>query len=110
MVSGWENADLKDHPDIMFAEDPEEFDLFIKDKSLIEEDALIRFIAGKFSLDESVKCHAKWLTHPGYRYGKIYLWVRKTELDSTVGKIGFKLVVNEGATNKEGNIRVFMQI
>lgn len=91
MVSGWEKADFKDHPDIMFAENPEEFCLFMKDKSLIEEDTLIRFIASKFSLNENVKCHDQWLTHPGFRYGKIYLWVRKTEMDSTVGKIGFKL-------------------
>ena len=93
IISGWEKADLKDHPNILHKENPEEFDLFIKDKVLLEEDSLIRFIVGKFSLEDNVKCHTEWLTPSGgYCYNdKIYLWVRKTERESAVEKIGFKL-------------------
>lgn len=92
MVNGWERVDVKDHPDIMYRENPEEFDLFIKDTSLKEEDTLIRSIVGKLSLAENVKCYSQWLTHPGYRStNKMYLWVRKTELNSTMEKTGLNL-------------------
>jgi hypothetical protein len=92
MISGWQKADLKDHPDILCKEDPKEFDLFIKKTSLIDEDILLRFILRKFSLFEKVQCGSQWLKHPGCGYnGKLYLWIKKTELDGAVEKIGFKL-------------------
>ncbi len=92
MISGWEKTDLNDHPDILHKEDPNEFDLFTKTTSLKEEDSLILFIARKFGLFGKVYCSFQWLKDPGAENnGKLYLWIKKTELDTAVEKIGFQL-------------------
>ena len=92
IVNGWEKSKIEDHPGIMFKEDPEKFELYIKNKALIDEDTLIHFIAAKFSLADNITCNSQWLGHPGYHYnGKIYLWIRKSALENVREKVGFKL-------------------
>lgn len=85
LITGWSKADPKNYPDIMYTKDHQEFEFYIKNQTLIEEDTLIRFIASKLSLDNDLLCDRE----DGYD-GKIYLWVRKTALENVVEKIGFK--------------------
>lgn len=90
ITTGWRRAAIEDNPDMMDQENPDEFDLFIKDETLIEEDTLIRFIASRLSLENDVHCFDTWLTHSGYKFGKTYLWIRKSEFENVVDKFGFK--------------------
>lgn len=92
MTTGWKKAESQDHLVVLFKEDPKEFELFTKKASLVREDNLICCMASKFFLEDNVKCHAEWRTDSGYCHnGRIYLWIRKTELESVVEKMGFKL-------------------
>ncbi len=92
MITGWANAKIEDHSDIMFKEDPQEFELVIKDSTLVEENNLIRFIAKKFSLEDDIICQSEWLTPTDSWYtGKIYLWIRRAALEIVLEKMCFKL-------------------
>jgi hypothetical protein len=84
LITGWSKADPKNYPDIMFTKDPQEFELYIKNQSLIEENNLIHFIARKLSLNNDLS------TDEDDCNGKIFLRVRKTALENVVEKIGFK--------------------
>ena len=79
---GW-GVEPKKNPFPYFEADPKEFDLFTKDRSLIEEDSLIRFVISRLSLEDDVNCDAD--------NGKIYLWIRTSALENVINKMGFRL-------------------
>lgn len=92
MITGWEKANIKDHPDIMCKEDPRQFELFIKESSLKQEVILLRYIALRLSLEGDIKCANVWIKDAEYCFEKkIYLWIRKTAIETVREKVGFKL-------------------
>ena len=91
-IAGWNSAKIEEHPDILLKKNPDDFYLFIKERTLSEEDVLIRLLAKKFAMQEDVNCHSEWVTHSEYRNkNKIYLWIKKTVLEDVISKFGFKL-------------------
>jgi len=95
MKTGWVNAKLAECPDILHKENPDEFELFVKDSPSFGEDSLIRFIALRFSLNEDLKCGNAWKEHLGYRHGNLYLWIRKSALEMVVDTFGFEFSQRE---------------
>jgi len=93
MTTGWVSARPEEHPDIMFKENPDEFQLFIKKKTLIEEDDLIAFIARRVGIEQDIKCHGESLGHSvGYGYtDERYLWIRRSALMKVIDTFGFRL-------------------
>jgi hypothetical protein len=83
MRSGWIESSLEEHQDILFKEDTEKFALFVKKMTIAEEDILIRFLAGKFELEDQVKCY--------FEKGKIYMWIDKKEQSKIIEKFGFEI-------------------
>ena len=88
LATGWKRAEPQDHPKILHKQDPKGYDLFIKTPSLFEEDTLIRFIAAQLKLSTDICCSNHWTDR---RPNELYLWVKKTSLQTFVEKTDFKL-------------------
>jgi len=89
----WKSARLEDHPTIMFKEDPEYWNLFIKKQNVSQENHLIGWVCGKFNLLDKISCHDKWLKTPKVDYelrDEIYLWVKKDAQEKFDEIFGFK--------------------
>ena len=94
MTTGWVSARPEEHPDSMFKENPDEFQLFIKKKTLIEEDDLIAFIAKRVGMRQDITCHSALVGQSvvGLDYtNKRYLWIRRSALMKVVDTFGFRL-------------------
>jgi hypothetical protein len=92
ITAGWVRANIEEYPDMMFKEDPDEFELFIKKEALPEEEQLICCIAIRFGFKNDVRCHSRWSYGSSYEdKGIIYQWIRKKALEKVVEKLGFKL-------------------
>ena len=91
MTTGWISAKLEDNLGILMKKNTDEFALFIKEQSLVEENVLIRFIAARLSMSNDVECWDMWLTEKGYCYpkNKIYLWIKKSALQKVVANFRF---------------------
>lgn len=90
---GWKCAKPEDYPNIMFKEDSERWNLFIKKEELSEECNFIGWLCGNFNLLEKISCHDKWLKSPkaGYELrDEIYLWVKKDSQEKFDEIFGFK--------------------
>ncbi|MDB6081514.1 MAG: hypothetical protein JWO53_786, partial [Chlamydiia bacterium] len=91
MTTGWERATIDENPYIMYKQKSDEFDLFIKEDNMLEEDSLIRLIARRFSIESSIKCDSLWLhQNGGYCSGKLYLWIKKSDVEKVIDIFGFK--------------------
>ncbi len=82
----WEEVCSEDRPYLKrkSKDSREDFDLFVKKTTLIEEKTLILFIISRIAMQAHVKCHGDKLSSDN-----IYLWVRKSALDDVVAKFGF---------------------
>lgn len=91
MKTGWKASEIRDYPNMPHTEDPFEFALFVKKASLVQEDVLIRFIAGRFDLCNDITCCTERTRcareEPG---GNVYLWIKKSALEEFIDKFGFK--------------------
>lgn len=90
--NGWIPAKAEDHTHILYQVDAEQFDLFVKSTTPIqEEDTLIRFIATKFSMtEEQIICYRSWSCETECHPDKPYLWIRKSDLKKVVDIFGFQ--------------------
>lgn len=90
--TGWSQSPLD--KTMMFKKDPERFILFTKSRTpLTEEETLIRFMASKTGLSESVTCHDQWLIEPrGHRLGDMYMWIDRDKLPLVIETYGFEFV------------------
>jgi hypothetical protein len=88
MRSHWKEANKVDYRDIIHKEDSDNFFLFIKPSSLMQEDSLIRYITGRIGMKGRVKCYRDWLLPDNHR-NQIYLWVRKAALEEVIIKFDF---------------------
>lgn len=67
--------------------------LFVKEKPLIEEDILIKFLARKFNVRDTIGCDSKLLKQPNSleRHERLYLVVRKNALDKVKSTLQLNL-------------------
>lgn len=88
MRKGWVESKLENYPTILFTEDPSKYTLFVKNKSLVDEDTLICFLIRKFGLKNQIKCYYQW---KGFRNEnhKIYIWIANEKLSEVIEKFGF---------------------
>ena len=76
----------------MFAKSEEEWLLFLKNKKLIEEDQLLRYLASKFKVDKKIMCYDHW-NDDNSNANKIYLWIRKDAVDEVKNVLGLDLIM-----------------
>ncbi len=69
---GWRVALFSDYPNIIFGKSEDEYHLFVKEKSLREEDTLMRFLIDKFCLTTIADCLRGRNT--------VYLLIRKSDV------------------------------
>lgn len=94
---GWKRSTATKHPTIKFKKDEQDWNLYSKPCTLIEEDILICYLAHKFKMHKEIICYSEWLQD----CDSIYLWIKKDALDA------FKEIFNfEGirTVNSEGCI------
>lgn len=77
--NGWYAATLEQCPTIMVTQDENNWYLLVKDKVFVCEDVLIRFLASKFHMSDSVQCYDRWRMPDGDYRGahKLYMWIKK---------------------------------
>lgn len=83
MRTGWMQRSEKD------PKYSEEYRLFVKEVALVEEDALIRFMASRFSMKEDIECDVG--PQRSEDCNKIYLRVKKSALEKVIAQFGFKI-------------------
>jgi len=86
----WKLVRSEDHPIFIFEKKPEDWNIFIKKKSLIEEDRLIGTLCTKFNLRGTAACYGyEWLKK-AERNDEIYLCVKKDAQPEFDEIFGFK--------------------
>lgn len=93
MCHGWVESKPEDYPNTFDKQDPEKFALFVKKKTLIAEDTLVRCMVHKLELDCKVFCASEW-QRPFIGYGTtdyLYLWVNKESRSDIVEKLSLIL-------------------
>ena len=74
MRVGWAISDVEQHPKILFKESSDEWKLLVKEKTVCQEEVLIRCLLDKFNLHDDVNCHDYVRT--GVSDRTLYLWVK----------------------------------
>ncbi len=88
MTNGWNKTAIENPME----KDPNEFELFIKQRSFVEEDALLRFLAGKFGLADEMGVYA----YSGS--SKLQMWIKKESFDLVTEIMGFQFTGKENDT------------
>lgn len=97
--NGWTKSDPSEHDGIFLREDPDEFYLFLKEKTFVEEDTLIRLILMLWNLnnisgiDYETSCNCVWKdSYGGVKHtNTMYLWVKKTSLEKVRSILKFDI-------------------
>lgn len=88
VTNGWKKTAIENPME----KDPNEFELFIKQRSFVEEDALLRFLAGKFGLADEMGVYA----YSGS--SKLQMWIKKESFDLVTEIMGFQFTGKENDT------------
>jgi hypothetical protein len=93
MQTGWVEASIVDHKDILMKKDPDQFLLYIKkDQFLSQEVFLINSILRKLSLLGKVECDNLYYSpgHVSICGGPSYLWIEQTAFSEVIETLGIK--------------------
>lgn len=90
---GWKKSNIKDYPNVLTKENPEEFCFYVKEKIIKEEDVLIRFICSSLNLNEKiVSCYDYWTPYgASSSVNWIYLWAKKDKLEEIKDALMFDI-------------------
>lgn len=102
MRHGWVEANPLEHPELNITwMDCSNCALFLKnERSLMEEEILIRFLANKFGFEHRMFSDSMETNVENPRKNGLYMWIPKNELHAVIEKFGFNFTFLDKLTDR----------